>query len=228
MRRILLLILLLTLLGCTTTRTAFLHIEAGDILVDYGEGFVQAIDGMDLNVNDIIKTKDTVATIVLYESIFIDLAENTELTILDLTKKHPRVYQTGSTWTKFSGLLGIESFTVETSDTVSTVRGTEFGVDDEGVEVGEGEVEVEIDQIKHSIKAGERLQLESQPEPMFDYGAFDEDAAPMMFEYESAPAPKLEKQFSIRKLDDQESSRVQKKMQKSRERVEKLKSAGLI
>jgi len=233
MRRILLLLLVLTLMGCTITRTAFLHIESGDILIDSGKGFIKALHGMDLSVNDIIRTEDAVATIVLYESVFIELAENTELKILDLTKKHPRVYQKGSTWTKFSRLLGVEEFTIETADTVSTVRGTEFGVDDEGVEVGEGEVEVEIDNTKLSIKAGERLQLE-QPE-IFDYApAFDYAEAPS--EYERAPAAyapapaaaKPQKQYTIRKMDEQESDRVQMKMQRSKERVEKLKEAGTI
>jgi len=221
MRRILLLILLFTLLSCTTTRVAFLHIETGDILVDYGDGFVQALDDMDLNVNDVVKTNDAVATIVLYESIFIELEEYTELKILDLTKKHPRVYQKGSTWNKFSSLAGFGTFIVETSDTVSTVRGTEFGVDEEGVEVGEGEVEVEVEDDIHSVKAGERLEVEIDV-PMFDYAPAPGEP-PLMFE-----ASPIEKQVTKRKMSEDESNRVQMKMQKSKERIEKLKNAGLI
>ena len=219
MRRILLLMLVLILMSCTTTRIAFLHIETGDILVDSGEGFVQALDGMDLDVNYIVKTEDAVATIVLYESIFIELEDYTELKILDLTKEHPRVHQAGSTWNKFSNLAGFGTFIVETADTVSTVRGTEFGVDEEGVEVGEGEVEVEFDEAVHSVMAGERLQLETQY-PMFDYE--DDSGAPLMFEYET------QKQVLKRKMNDDESSRVQMKMQRSKERLEKLKNSGMI
>jgi len=86
--------------------------------------------------------------LVLKESIFIDIDPETEVSIEELSKNSAKLKQnSGSTWSKFTALSGINSYSIETPTTVATVRGTEFGVnlnkEKYEIEVGEGNVEVE-------------------------------------------------------------------------------------
>jgi len=134
------------ILGGTSTEPARLIIDSELVQVNFGNGFKDVSGEITLKENDIVKTRNGEATIILYDSIIISLSQDTEVEISDLTKKYPKVKQTsGSTWNKFADIVGIENFDVETPTTVATVRGTEFGVkvvDDTTVLVGEGEVDV--------------------------------------------------------------------------------------
>lgn len=128
----------------SATRTAFLTLESGEVMVDRGEGWTAAADDMDLELEDKVKTgADGKATVILYESIIINLDPDTEVTIADLSKDNMKIKQdSGSTWNKFTGMAGVGEYSVETPNTVATVRGTAFGVNMESVLVGENEVEV--------------------------------------------------------------------------------------
>lgn len=125
------------------TRTAFLNVESEAVQVDTGAGWQSAKDGMDLGLDDKVKTEDGVASVVIYESVIVALDPGSEVTIKDLNKEHVKVtHDSGSAWHKFTGLTGIEAFSVETPATVATVRGTEFETTMESVRVSEGKVEV--------------------------------------------------------------------------------------
>ncbi|MFQ5621131.1 MAG: FecR domain-containing protein [Candidatus Nanoarchaeia archaeon] len=137
------------------TRTAFLNVESGQVQVDTGSGWTGAADGMDLSINDKVKTGAGEASVVLYESIIIAIESNSIISIKDLSKAHPKVEHTlGSTWNKFTGLTGIDAFTIETPNTVATVRGTEFGSDMDGVMVAEGNVDVKREGKDFDVQGG--------------------------------------------------------------------------
>jgi len=137
---VLLISISLSLLLGSSTRVAFLNIEEGTVQVDTGNGWETAVNEMSLSLKDKIKTLDGRAVLVLYESIIIELDKNTEVAIEQLSKDNVKVYQSsGSTWNKFTAIMGIQNFEVETPTTVATVRGTEFWDEAErsvGVELG--------------------------------------------------------------------------------------------
>jgi hypothetical protein len=143
------------------TTVAFLNIEGGEVNVDVGKGWESATDQMELDLEDKVKTGDGEATVVLYESVMVSLDPYTEVEIQDLNEEHVKVGQTsGSTWNKFTGIAGIDEFSVETPTTVATVRGTYFKVDMNGVTVSEGEVLVTMDGQQVLVKAGKKVTVE--------------------------------------------------------------------
>ena len=143
------------------TVEAFLNVYQGDVQVDHGNGWVGATDGMDLDMQDRVKTlANSEAAVVLHESIIISMDPETEIFIKDLATQHLKVDQSsGSTWNKFTGLAGVEGLSIETPTTVATVRGTGFGVEMDQILVGEGEVEVEYKGEKYVIKAGKKAVI---------------------------------------------------------------------
>lgn len=145
------------LTGSTTVK-AFLSIHQGDVQINHGKGWINAIDGMDLSEKDNVKTlANSEASVVLHESVIINMAPETELSISSLAKSHAKIEQpSGSTWNKFTGLAGVEEFSVETPTTVATVRGTDFEVNMDSILVGEGEVEVGYQGNKLIIKGGKK------------------------------------------------------------------------
>lgn len=152
---ILLLIAFFSITGSATT-VAFLNVEAGEVQVDLGKGWLPATDGMELSLNDKIKTsEDGEASVVLYESAIISLDSGTEITLEDLSKDSAVIKQdSGSTWNKFTGLSGLKGLEVETPNTVATVRGTEYGVDMNGVHVMEGTVDAKNKHNGNILKVG--------------------------------------------------------------------------
>lgn len=145
----------------SATVKAFLTIHQGDVQIDHGSGWISATDGMDLSEKDNVKTlTNSEASVVLHESVIINMAPETELSIGDLAKSHAKIEQTsGSTWNKFTGLAGVEEFSVETPTTVATVRGTDFEVNMDSILVGEGEVEVEFKGDKISVTGGKKAVI---------------------------------------------------------------------
>jgi len=139
----------------SSTRVAFLTVEAGDVQVDLGNGWESAKNGMALKLDSLVKTgANGAASIVMYESAIVSLAENTEVMIAELGKENVKIKQnSGSTWNKFTGLSGIKGMEVETPTAVATVRGTSFAVTMDGVLVAEGKVDVEF------LATGEVIQL---------------------------------------------------------------------
>ena len=125
------------------TRVAFLNVESEAVQVDTGAGWQPAQDNMNLGLDDKVKTVDGEASLIIHESVIVALEPNSEIAIKDLDKDHVKVDQSsGSAWSKFTGLTGIDAFSVETPATVATVRGTEFQTTIESVVVSEGKVEV--------------------------------------------------------------------------------------
>ncbi len=135
---------LFSLLGSSTT-VAALNIEEGKVQVDTGSGWADAQDGMELSISDKVKTLDGTAILVLYESIIVQLEKNTEIAIAELSKKNVKLNQnTGSTWNKFTAIMGVQNFEVETPNTVATVRGTEFWDDQDSIGVVNGTVDARM------------------------------------------------------------------------------------
>jgi len=146
----------------STTVVAFLNVEEGNVQVNHGKGWIDAVDEMELGLKDRIKTlEDGYASVVLFESTIISLDPGTEILIENLEKAHQKIKQeAGSTWNKFTGLAGVEGLSIETPTTVATVRGTSFGVDMKSVVVGEGEVEVDFEGEKFMVQADEKVEIE--------------------------------------------------------------------
>lgn len=139
---------------------AFLTVESGTVQLDKGTGYQTVTGEVILYLNDKVKTLDGTATIILYESIITELEPNTEVSIKTLTENNVALKQdSGSTWSKFTAITGIDSYEVETPTTVATVRGTAFGVNVEQDEilVGEGNVNVEKEGQIHSLAQFEKL-----------------------------------------------------------------------
>ena len=151
-------------LTSSTTTTAYINIEEGKVQVDQGRGWVDAVDEMTLGEEDKVRTLgDGKASIVLYESTIISLDPNTEVSLADLDKKHMKIKQdSGSTWNKFTGLLGVKGLSVETPNTVATVRGTSFEVNMDSILVGEGVIEVTFDGEKITLKEDEKVEIEER------------------------------------------------------------------
>ncbi|GEM_PF-6338097 len=129
---------------------AQLHVESGVVLVNSKAvtGIIQLYQG------DVIQTKNGFGTIILYEHIWTGLQNNTTIIIDDLTKQHPQIKQeSGTTWTKFIKVLGINGFSVATSNTVASVRATAFEISDNKLIASEGEVEYIIDGRKFIVPA---------------------------------------------------------------------------
>jgi hypothetical protein len=169
---VLIIIISLVLLLGSDTRVAFLNIEEGDVEVDTGKGWISAIDGMDLSLEDKVRTLEGKAVVILYESILVQLDENTEISIEELSKKNVKVRQeSGSTWNKFMAIAGVGGFEVETPNTVATVRGTEFWDDMESVGVAGGKVGVEIDGKITTVESGFKVMVDGAEVLAFD----DED-----------------------------------------------------
>ena len=129
------------------TIIATLNIEQGTVEVDLGKGWQKAQDGMELSSKAKVRTlQDSIATLLLYDSIIVRLSENTEVSLEKLEENLTLKQNSGTTWNKFLHLAGIKSYSVETPTTTATVRGTGFLVavsqDETEVSVSDGEVEI--------------------------------------------------------------------------------------
>ena len=142
-----------------STKPAYLHIESGAVEVNTGNGWQTAEDGMSLSKKDSVRTLDGTAVIVLYDSSFIKLEPNTKVTISELAKSDSKIDQSsGSTWNKFTKITGMDSYEVETPNTVATVRGTEFliNAEENTIIVVEGVVEWGPEDNKVQVKEFEK------------------------------------------------------------------------
>lgn len=129
---------------------AYLNIESGNVELNRGAGWQAATDQMQLKQKDSVRTlQDGQASIVFYESDIMELEPNTEVSLTQLVANSVAVNQkSGETWNRVSKLTGTRQYTVETPNSVATVRGTGFGVNvsEEGDEiiVDEGTVECSL------------------------------------------------------------------------------------
>jgi len=124
-------------------RVAILHFDAGKVYVNEKP----VLEDVKLKKGDIIKTaEDGQATVILYNSVIVMLEPNTIIKLEDLTKKNPKIEQTeGKTWNKFIKVAGVEEYTVKSGNSIASVRGTFFGIEDDKIIVSEGEVEYAVD-----------------------------------------------------------------------------------
>jgi hypothetical protein len=102
---------------------AQLHVEKGSVSVNGNpvSGVVLLKQG------DVIATADGTASVLLYESVVVHVQPNSQVTIDDLARAHPRVSeQQGTTWSTFSKLAGVVDYSISTEKTVASVRGTMF------------------------------------------------------------------------------------------------------
>jgi len=147
----------------SSTIPAYLNIESGEVNVNTGKAIINGEDGMKLKESYIVKTGEAgEASVILYESIVISLDPNTEISISELSKENIEIKQTeGSTWTKFMNILGVNGMSIETPNTVATVRGTNFGVDMFWVYVDEGLVNVKTGNGEENLGAGENAMYDN-------------------------------------------------------------------
>jgi hypothetical protein len=139
---------------------AYLTVKKQNVEVNTQGNWLQAED-MELSLSDKVRTTNGNALVLLYESILVDLDENTEVSIESLSEEKVVLNQnSGSVWSKFTGISGIESYEVQTPNSVATVRGTGFlSKVDEGVSqflVGEGVVEVNTESGTITVNTGEK------------------------------------------------------------------------
>ncbi len=128
-----------TILTSPTVK-AQLHIETGTVLVNGNS----ATNDMKLSEGDIIETKNGKTTVILHESILVSLEEQTKITLDELAIKNPVVKQTtGTTWNTFMKLAGIDSFSIQTSNSIASVRGTGFQLSENKILTADGTVQYE-------------------------------------------------------------------------------------
>jgi len=121
---------------------AVLYIESGIVEVNVGRGWVQGTNEMELPRGASVKTKAGEATVVFFEGEMLSLQPNTEVVLEKVSSKSVAVSQlAGETWSKVTRLSGIAEYSVKTPSTVATVRGTEFFLSDEELEVADGAVD---------------------------------------------------------------------------------------
>ena len=161
---IILIAIFLFLYKSSAIRPAYLVVENGTISI-LREGreisFTPQDGEINLMLNDKIMTDQySEGVVVIYESFITHLDPNTTLYIKNLIENNVTLYQErGSTWNKLIKLAGINA-NIETSTTIASVRGTEFGIFlDRGYNliVVEGEVFVTPSLSEMSREGGETI-----------------------------------------------------------------------
>lgn len=144
------------LLAPPSVTAALLYVESGDVQVNTGSGWQTATDEMELDTGDLVKTGQGEATIIIQEGEVVHLQPNTEIKLDVISGKSIKLTQSaGETWNKITKISGISEFSIETPNTVATVRGTEFMLNDVQLDVADGDVEYEkkADKKKMMVRA---------------------------------------------------------------------------
>jgi len=130
------------LLKTPANKDAYLSTFEGDVQVFTNNNWQTPILNQELSLNDKIKTNDGgTATLLLMEKAIISIEPNTEVEISSLTENDLKIKQSsGSTWNKFLGIVGVDTYSVETPNAVASVRGTEFNIKNNTAIVSEGTV----------------------------------------------------------------------------------------
>ncbi|MFH1100736.1 MAG: FecR domain-containing protein [Methanobacteriota archaeon] len=146
---------------------AQLIIDSGIVQIKHtGGSWTPAQNNMTLHQSDSIKTgTNASASVVFFESSTIRLANNTEITLVELFEQEGLTKVTiqqdeGKTWNTVLKISGIDDYEVQTPTTVASVRGTAFYVNVQTtgrthVGVGHGVVNVSSTkngQIIHTIQ----------------------------------------------------------------------------
>ncbi len=162
---------------------AILYIEKEGVEVNTGSGWQTGADEMELKKNSQVRTSQGEATIIFHEGEVMHLEPNSEVKLDEISGNEIKVTQlAGETWNKVTKISGISEFTVETPSTVATVRGTEFFLTDEQLDVMNGQVDYENKADKKKMKVGKgkralknMMQEEDMPQEMMDkYSQFTE------------------------------------------------------
>jgi len=145
---IVLVAIFLSITGSSTVK-AQLNVEQGSVSVNGNIVSGNVI----LKEGDVIETSENgLGTVILYESIVINLEPSTKIRLDDLTKEHPKISQeSGETWNKFTKIAGVAAYTVNAGNSVASVRGTSFYMSLDKIIVGEGEVDYQIDGQKFTL-----------------------------------------------------------------------------
>ena len=156
------------LLKTPNTKDAYISTFEGEVQVYINNKWQTPTLNQELSLNDKVKTGDSgSATLLLMEKAIISIEPSTEIEISALKENEIKIKQTsGSTWNKFLGILGVDTYEVETPNAVASVRGTEFNVKNNSVLTSEGIVgyKTEIEEIlvnkyeKVEIKEGLKLE----------------------------------------------------------------------
>lgn len=133
------LLLLLLVLFYPRGYDSRLVVESGDVQIFSKGNWVSVVNEVVVKEHSRIRTLEGEATLFL-ENQITRLDPNTEVTIEELSKKNARFQTTGSTWTKVLKVVKGQEVRIEHPTVVAMVRGTEFGVNVEGLLVGEGHV----------------------------------------------------------------------------------------
>jgi hypothetical protein len=160
------------LLAPPSVSAAILYIESGDVQVNTGKGWQTATDEMELEQGAQVKTAEGEATVVLQEGEIVHLQPNTEIKLDSISGKSIKLTQiAGETWNKITKISGISEFSIETPNTVATVRGTEFMLNNAQLDVVDGDVEYEkkADKKKMHVRAKKKAMADKmQEEDMTD------------------------------------------------------------
>ncbi|MBS3148445.1 FecR domain-containing protein [Candidatus Woesearchaeota archaeon] len=156
---------------------ALLYIERGTVEVNLGSGWQAATHEMELTAGNAIRTTDGEALVVIRESEFVYLEPNTELSLDEVSGKKVMLTQAaGETWNKVNKLTGVEEFEVKTPNTVATVRGTSFIINDNELLAEEGVVDFASGPQKVTVKEMQkalRSTMEAQSLTPQDRARFD-------------------------------------------------------
>ena len=141
----------------SSTVPAQLRVESGNVMVN-GES---VIGNVHLGQGDMIETGvNGLAAVILYESVVINLEPDTRIKIDELIKSHPKVSQEkGETWNTFTELSGVEDYTIDTGNSIASVRATTFGIREGYVLGGEGETDYEFQAEIFLVAAGRVVEI---------------------------------------------------------------------
>ncbi|NPE26622.1 hypothetical protein HNV12_01300 [Methanococcoides sp. SA1] len=136
---------------------AQLYVKSGEVFVN-GD-IVSSVVG--LSEGDVVLTGiDGVATIILYDSVVIDLEGDTEISLDELVLEHPKVSQKGGeTWNTFTKLSGVQAYSLKNGNAIASVRGTSFGIRDGYILGGEGEISYVVDGEEFFVGRGEVVEV---------------------------------------------------------------------
>jgi hypothetical protein len=208
---VILVIFLVLYLSFVSSKTisARLLVEKDSVFINGKEVFESQI----LEEKDVISVSDTgSASIILYESVVVVLDSGTTITLKEIAKKNLELVQeNGGTWSQVTGLLGINKYTIRTSTSVASVRGTGFYFNDSLLFVGEGKVDYEKMEQSFLVEEGKAIE---------DFGQILKEREMTSEEKEIILTKKAEVIKHLKELRNLELAKHQKKIDMLKERYE--------
>jgi len=156
------------------------HVDTAKARLIVGEGNVTVNGGevtgiMELQQGDIIETKeDGLSTVLIYDSVIVNLEQNTKIRLKHLNKDHPLVEQFyGNTWNTLTGLFGVKNYTITYGTLLVFAQGTVFTLGGKDyapqLYVAKGQVQLETREQNYTVvenqvaekKSGQMVQREA-------------------------------------------------------------------